>query len=68
METFVGGSEFEYQVFERMNDAGVKSSAFGLKTETGKIQFDKYKDYAQADNANGFSGDRGRRFSGWQRR
>ena len=51
METFVGGSEFEYQTFERMNDAGVKLSAFGLKAETGKIQFDKYKDYAQADNA-----------------
>ena len=53
METFVGGSEFEYQTFERMNDAGVKLSAFGLKAETGKIQFDKYKDYAQADDANG---------------
>ena len=49
---FVGGSEFEYQVFDRMNDAGVKLSSFGLKAETGKIQFDKYKDYAQADNAN----------------
>ena len=49
---FVGGSEFEYQVFERMNDAGVKLSSFGLKAETGKIQFDKYKDYAQTDNAN----------------
>ena len=52
METFVGGSEFEYQAFERMNDAGVKLSSFGLKAETGKIQFDKYQDYAQADNAN----------------
>lgn len=49
---FVGGSEFEYQAFERMNDAGVKLSSFGLKAETGKIQFDKYKDYAQADDAN----------------
>ena len=48
---FVGGSEFEYQAFERMNDAGVKLSSFGLKAETGKIQFDKYKDYAQADSA-----------------
>ena len=47
---FVGGSEFEYQVFERMNDAGVKLSSFSLKAETGKIQFDKYKDYAQADS------------------
>ena len=52
METFVGGSEFEYQVFERMNHAGVKLSSFGLKAETGKIQFDKYQDYAQADSAN----------------
>lgn len=49
---FVGGSEFEYQTFERMNDAGVKLCSFGLKAETGKIQFDKYKDYAQTENAN----------------
>ena len=48
---YIGGSEFDYQVFERMNAAGLKLADFGLTAETGKIQFDKYKAYAQPDNS-----------------
>jgi len=50
---YIGVSEFDYHVFDRMNDAGVRLADFGLKAETGKIQFDKYRDYAQPTNANG---------------
>ena len=50
---YIGASEFEYQVFERMNAVGVKLADFGLKAETGKMQFDKYQRYAQATNARG---------------
>ncbi len=49
---YIGNSEFDYQVFERINEMGVKLSAFGLKAETGKIQFDKCREYAQPDNSN----------------
>ena len=47
---YIGASEFDYQVFERMNSVGVKLADFGLKAETGKIQFDKYQKYSQHDN------------------
>lgn len=49
---YIGASEFEYQVFERMNSVGVKLADFGIQAETGKIQFNKYQDYAQPTNAN----------------
>ena len=48
---YIGGSEFDYQVFERMNAVGVKLADFGPTAETGKIQFDKFKTYAQLDNS-----------------
>ena len=43
----IGESEFVYQIFEKMNSNGAKLPSFGLKAETGKVQFDKYKNYAQ---------------------
>lgn len=49
---YIGASEFEYQVFERMNSVGVKLPDFGIQAETGKVQFNKYQDYAQPTNAN----------------
>ena len=49
---YIGASDFEYRVFERMNSSGVKLAGLGLKAETGKIQFDKYQEYAQPTNAN----------------
>ena len=33
---YIGESEFDYEVFERMNSEGVRLSAFGLKAETGR--------------------------------
>ena len=46
-ETFyIGASEFDYLVFERMNSVGKRLDAYGLKAETGKIQFNNYKKYA----------------------
>ena len=50
---YIGTSEFDYQVFEKMNAIGVKLAAWALKAETGKIQFDKYQEYVQTNNANG---------------
>ena len=50
---YIATSEFDYQVFERMNSNGVKLSAYGLKAETGKIQFDKYKELAQPTGGDG---------------
>lgn len=49
---YIGVSEFDYQVFDRMNATGVKLATLGLKAETGKIQFDKYRKYARSNNAN----------------
>ena len=40
-------------IFERMQAAGGRLADFGLKAETGKIQFDKYREYAQAANDGG---------------
>ena len=37
---------------ERMQEVGVNLPGLGLKAETGKIQFDKYRRYVQATNAN----------------
>ena len=48
---YIGASDFDYRVFERMNSSGVKLAVLGLKAETGKIQFDKYQEYAQPTNA-----------------
>ena len=50
---YVSSSEFEYQVFERMKDTGLRLDDFGLKAETGKVQFDKYKQFVQPTNARG---------------
>ena len=44
---YVGTSEFEYRVFECMDSAGSRLSDLGLKAETGKIQFDKFREYVQ---------------------
>ena len=44
---YVGTSEFEYRVFERMREVGIRLSDLELKAETGKIQFDRYREYAQ---------------------
>ena len=44
---YIGTSDEEYSVFERMFSVGKRLSDFGLKAETGKIQFDKYEFYAQ---------------------
>ena len=49
---YIGASDLEYQVFERMNAGGVKLASLDLKAETGKIQFDKYQEYAQPTNVN----------------
>ena len=49
---YIGSSDFDYQVFERMNAVGARLSDFGLKAETGKIQFNKFKGYAQLTSAN----------------
>ena len=44
---YIGMSDEEYSVSERMFSVGKRLSDFGLKAETGKIQFDKYEFYAQ---------------------
>ena len=50
---YIGPSDFDYQVFERMNAVGAKLSDFGLKAETGKIQFSKFRQYARSTGAGG---------------
>ena len=49
---FIGTGEFDYQIFERMTSVWGTLETFGLKAETGKIQFDKYQQYAQPTNTN----------------
>ena len=44
---FIGASEFEYEVFERMAAKKSNLGSLALKAETGKVQFDKYKEFAQ---------------------
>lgn len=46
-------SKLGQAIFERMQAAGVRLADFGLKAETGKIQFDKYREYAQPANDGG---------------
>ena len=48
---YIGLSDFDYRVFEQMQAVGVKLDSFGIKAETGKVQFDKYKQYAQPTSA-----------------
>ena len=48
----IGTSDFDYDVFGRMVNGGVTLESFGLKAATGKIQFDKYREYAQPTKAN----------------
>ena len=43
----IGTSEFDYFVFEQMNSVGAKLEDWGLKAETGKVQFDKYREFVQ---------------------
>ena len=50
---YIGSSEFEYRIFERMDSVGKRLSDFGLKAATGKVQFDKYRSYAQASHTDG---------------
>ena len=50
---YIGASEFEYQVFERMDKVGVNLDDFGVKAATGKVQFDKYRQYAQPTAVDG---------------
>ncbi len=50
---YIGPSEFDYDVFERMDATGVRLDSFGLKAETGKIQFDKFREYALPHDADG---------------
>ena len=45
--------EMGQAIFERMQAAGVRLAGFGLKAETGKLQFDKYQQYAQPANGDG---------------
>ena len=47
---FIGASEFEYEVFERMAAKRIHLENLVLKAETGKVQFDKYKRFAQPTN------------------
>ena len=48
-ETFyIGLSDFDYHVFQRMKTTGITLAELGLKAETGKVQFDKYKEYARS--------------------
>ncbi len=44
---YIGPSELDYAVFERMDREGVRLESLGIHAETGKIQFDKYKEYAR---------------------
>ena len=50
---YIGESEFDYKVFERMNAMAKKLSDFGLRAETGKIQFDRYREYARTTGNRG---------------
>ena len=45
---YIGPSELYYAVFEQMNRTGSGLASLGLKAETGKVQFDKYAEYALA--------------------
>ena len=48
-ETFyIGISDFDFRVFQRMRATGVPLAALDLRAETGKVQFDKYKEYARS--------------------
>ncbi len=44
---YIGTSDFEYSVFQRMCSAGQRLVDLGFSAETGKLQFDKYSDFAQ---------------------
>ena len=48
---YIGNSDIEYEAMERMNAAGVRLADLGISAATGKVQFDKYRQYAQPDNA-----------------
>ena len=50
---YIGPSEFDYDVLERMDAVGFRLDSFGLKAETGKIQFDKFREYALPHDGNG---------------
>ena len=50
---YIGTSEFEYQVFEKMRGFGRKLSTFGIKAETGKVQFSNYREFARDSKGQG---------------
>ena len=50
---YVSTSEFEYQVFDRMRKVGRNLSAFGVKAETGKVQFSNYREFARENRGRG---------------
>ena len=50
---YVGTSELEYSVFERMRTSGVTLNDLGLKAETGKVQFDKFEHFAESTQVEG---------------
>ena len=50
---YIGSSDFDYQAFERMDAVGARLSDFGLKAETGKIQFSNFRKYARSTGAGG---------------
>ena len=49
---YIGNSDIEYEAMERMSAAGVSLADLGLNAATGKVQFDKHRQYAQPDSAN----------------
>ena len=49
---YIGNSDIEYEAMERMSATGVSLADLGLNAATGKVQFDKYRQYAQPTNAN----------------
>ena len=50
---YISSRQRDYHIFETMLRTGVKLSEYGIATETGKIQFDKYTEYARPTDADG---------------
>ncbi|MDD9995381.1 MAG: Eco57I restriction-modification methylase domain-containing protein [Dehalococcoidia bacterium] len=47
---YVGTSTLEYNVFEQMRSTGVTLLDIGLRAETGKVQFDKVRQFSQMES------------------
>ena len=52
---YIGVSDFEYDVLEIMECNAIRLADLGIKAETGKIQFDKYRKYARSAKSKGAS-------------